>query len=138
MRDKIEQAKLEAMISQSSSANSTDGVQSFDHFKMADPFDEIFKPKERNSSAEANDDESYIWETVAQKSLVLFPHSPFCDLAAACFSFGDDGPKNLEVAAFKRNNLLWAYFMQIFDFLLFFAFVTLIDNYKVVLKMFNT
>lgn len=46
------------------------------------------------------DDESYIWETLAQKSLVLFPHSPFCELAAACFSFGEV-PE--EVSAYQRK-----------------------------------
>ena len=60
--------------------------------KRNEPGDEIVKSEV--------DDESYIWETLAQKSLVLFPHSPFCELAAACFSFGEVPD---EVAAYQRS-----------------------------------
>jgi hypothetical protein len=87
--------------------------------------------KKQNNTVEQIEDESYIWETLAQKSLVLFPHSPFCELASACFHFGEVTD---EVTAYLRSKLIWTFTMQVFDFFLLFAIIVALDNFKSIIS----
>ena len=71
------------------------------------------------------DDEEYFWEKYAQKSISLFPHSPFCDAALLCF------------AGNPMSDILNCYLWQIVDALLFLMLVLVIENTDVIFKHFR-
>jgi hypothetical protein len=104
--------------------------------------DQIFESPDVNSNSSSNstknstaeeellegifNDEEYFWEKYVQKSISLFPHSPFCDAALLCFSQN------------PMSDVFLCYAQQVFDAMLFLMIIYAIENVEVIQKCVRT
>jgi len=113
-REKFKQAELRARINESTEED----LQMYPRLN-----------KHHHNSTDDNkilNDQAYIWEKFAQKSLIVSPHSIYCDLAMGIFA------TEAEKKSFHHLCKLFLY--QIVDFLFLFAILLIIENWQTFYK----
>jgi len=125
-KERRKQADLEAMINETKEED-LNIYPPKKHAAGDRPMDRVMDAvnKSQHSQDQKNqlvEDKQYVWEVIAQKSLVLFPHTPYCDLAANLFARPMDKVSTTALAEL--------YGTQVADFIFLFMLLLLIENWR--------
>lgn len=95
-REKAKQVELRARLNETNDLDRTIYPKKHDT-PDAEALSDQHQPSQQGNNQTLIDDKQYIWETIAQKSLILSPHTPYCDLAASIFANAADKASNSDL-----------------------------------------